>query len=518
MIRFKTVKGKITAVSFGIFALMILIFAAVEIQTIKRDEYAYLDSITQTVNALLVKHIRGYVFEHDVKNLQLSMDAVESPYIKSAAILDQNGSILVSSLPTTAGPYPDFARLVAAGDRITTDRRYVILNRFDVLDVPIGYLVLEADLQIYYDAVRTKIRTLLLLSLVALAVLLAVSYFIARSVSRPIDLIIRRMRTVRETEMLHFERQPQVEFDYLALSVSELHNALLRLNASLQDEVDKKTRSLQELNDTLQQRIDEEIAIGRKKDQQMLEQSRLAQMGEMISMIAHQWRQPLAAVSATTNALIVKNRNGKYDRDLFHDRLTKIAGYSQHLSTTIDEFRSFFKSGKTAENTTLKVIAQEALGIIRPSIENKNIALITDFADETPLQTYAGELKQVLLNLLKNAEDALVERTVPDPKITIRTYARGNSSAVSVQDNGGGIAPEVLERIFDPYFSTKLEKEGTGLGLYMSKTIVEDHCHGKLRVFRIDDGALFEIVIDTEQPDDGLEIDLPDEVIKRDPR
>ncbi len=233
----------------------------------------------------------------------------------------------------------------------------------------------------------------------------------------------------------------------------------------------------------------------RDKEKQLLQQSRLAQMGEMLSMIAHQWRQPLAAISATTNALILKNGRGKYTQELFDDRLHKIADYSQHLSTTINDFRNFFATKKEKEETSLEVISADVLKIIQISIENKNIKIVTDFQYNRNFKTYKNELKQVLLNLMKNAEDALLEKGNDNPKITIRTFSENGHAVLSVEDNAGGINAEVMEKIFDPYFSTKSEKDGTGLGLYMSKIIVQDHCEGKLNVSNHNEGARFKIIL-----------------------
>jgi len=233
----------------------------------------------------------------------------------------------------------------------------------------------------------------------------------------------------------------------------------------------------------------------RDKEKQLLQQSRLAQMGEMLSMIAHQWRQPLAAISATTNPLILKNGRGKYTQELFDDRLHKIADYSQHLSTTINDFRNFFATKKEKEETSLEVISADVLKIIQISIENKNIKIVTDFQYNRNFKTYKNELKQVLLNLMKNAEDALLEKGNDNPKITIRTFSENGHAVLSVEDNAGGINAEVMEKIFDPYFSTKSEKDGTGLGLYMSKIIVQDHCEGKLNVSNHNEGARFKIIL-----------------------
>jgi signal transduction histidine kinase len=230
-----------------------------------------------------------------------------------------------------------------------------------------------------------------------------------------------------------------------------------------------------------------------EKEQQLIQQSRLAQMGEMISMIAHQWRQPLTAISASTNNLSLKLMLGDVDTEEFKKEIALIDDYSQHLSTTINDFRNFFKENKEKESTTLEEIVQSTLGIVEMSTKNKGIAITTKLECSSPLETYVSELKQVVLNLIKNAEDILLEKEIDDPKITLATSCDQNGHVVQVKDNAGGVPEVIKEKIFDPYFSTKLEKDGTGLGLYMSKTIIEDHCKGRLSVENDNEGAVFTV-------------------------
>lgn len=276
---------------------------------------------------------------------------------------------------------------------------------------------------------------------------------------------------------------------------------MLAVQEMLKDQVKEKTLELQSLNSTLKFQVEQEVEKNRQREQMMLQQTRMAQMGEMISMIAHQWRQPLTAISATSNTLILKNRSGKYDEEYFTNRLYKITDYAQHLSVTIDDFKDFFKVNKEKKSTTLQEITEESLNIIQTSLENKNITLVTDFRCEQKLNLHANELKQVVLNLLKNAEDVLLEKEIVNPRITIKTYVDDAEAVLSIQDNGGGVDDVYMEKIFKPYFTTKDGQKGTGLGLYMSKIIVEEHCDGQLSVENIDDGALFKIALKVEKCD-----------------
>ena len=228
-------------------------------------------------------------------------------------------------------------------------------------------------------------------------------------------------------------------------------------------------------------------------DQQLIQQSRLAQMGEMISMIAHQWRQPLAAISATSATIELKASFHRLTDDVAIEKAQTISRYSQQLSETIDDFRNFFKPNKEKAETSYDEIVRSVLGIIEVSITTKNIQLFQELNCHETFTTYPNELRQVVLNLVKNAEDAVVEKAIKKPYIKVLTYTEDDRYILEVSDNAGGIEEEIIGNVFDPYFSTKRAKEGMGLGLYMSKMIIEEHCGGELSVNNGSDGAVFKI-------------------------
>ena len=261
---------------------------------------------------------------------------------------------------------------------------------------------------------------------------------------------------------------------------------------------------LLDANKDLDKRVQEEIQKNKEKERQFMEQSRLAQMGEMISMIAHQWRQPLSVISSTAINLDVKIELDKFDltndeeiekaKLYFQSGLKKIEKYVQSLTTTIDDFRNFYKPNKLSVNSTFEDIVSKSMGIIEASLRGDDIELIFDYKSKEILNIYDGEMMQVILNILKNAQDNFKTSDIKDKYIKIST----NEKSLSICDNGGGISEDILPNIFDPYFSTKDEKNGTGLGLYMSKTIVEEHHKGTLHVENKNDGVCFKINLDGE--------------------
>ncbi|MEA2100712.1 MAG: FIST N-terminal domain-containing protein [Campylobacterota bacterium] len=272
-----------------------------------------------------------------------------------------------------------------------------------------------------------------------------------------------------------------------------INNKNIQTTKALSHLIGQTTKEFQELNKELENKVQIEVSKNREKDQAMLHQSKLAQMGEMISMIAHQWRQPLNTISLRTAGLSLKCMLGDMDKELFLKELELIDGYSQHLSSTIDDFRNFFKKTNAKGITTLEDIIENTLDIIRVPIENKNIEIIVSKNCFEEFLSFPNEIKQVLLNLIKNAEDVLIEKKIEEPYIKIQTYKNDDFLVLEVSDNGGGVPKIIIDKIFDPYFSTKLEKDGTGLGLYMSKIIIQEHCAGKLNITNGDAGAIFKI-------------------------
>jgi len=252
---------------------------------------------------------------------------------------------------------------------------------------------------------------------------------------------------------------------------------------------------LEDLNKKLEKKVKIEVEKNLKKDSILIHRSRLAQMGEMMSLIAHQWKQPLSAISATSSGLHIKIELDMYDKEFFLKSLTKIEELVNHLSTTIDDFSNFFKPSKIKREFYLYEAVEKALSIATYSLSKKSIDLVLDLDKSLKVKTFQNELIQVLLNLIKNAENILIKREIKDPKIYIKLYKDADKKVIEIKDNAGGIDKKIMPKIFEPYFSTKATKDSTGLGLYMSRFIVEDSLGGELKVANSKDGAVFSILL-----------------------
>ena len=230
-----------------------------------------------------------------------------------------------------------------------------------------------------------------------------------------------------------------------------------------------------------------------EKEKMMIAQSRHAQMGEMISMIAHQWRQPISVIAMDANNVLADIELEIVDELTLKENAEDIINQTQELSKTIDDFRDFFKPEKTVQEILFKTIVDDSLSVIGKSLENNLVKLDIKIDEKIKIKTYTRELMQVFINIIKNAKEILVENDIEERIISIISDSDDEYLKIKITDNGGGISGDNIEKIFDPYFSTKGEKNGTGLGLYMSKTIIEKHLHGTLKAYNIDNGACFEI-------------------------
>ncbi len=261
------------------------------------------------------------------------------------------------------------------------------------------------------------------------------------------------------------------------------------------EELQVQSRELERINSNLEDRIAEQLAESRKKDFLLIQQSRQAAMGEMIANIAHQWRQPLNAVG-----LIIQNIQDSYDynemtQEYLDNKVKQSMDIIQYMSDTINDFRDFFKPDKMASKFDVKKIVLRSISFVEDTLKKCNITIEHNLEDEIIAFGYQNEYAQVVLNIINNAKDVLVDNKIKEPKITVNLTSYNGKSRLTIEDNGGGIPPGLEKKIFEPYFSTKKSGEGTGLGLYMSKTIIEKIEGSSLTVENTEKGAKFTIIV-----------------------
>ena len=268
------------------------------------------------------------------------------------------------------------------------------------------------------------------------------------------------------------------------------------LNRSLEKRVEEQTRELKNLNQTLEERVKEEITKNEEKQRVMFWQSRHASLGQMLANIAHQWRQPLTELSLAMFNIKKATQNDKMDDvSKFYDESKHII---KNMSQTIDDFTNFFSPDKEKHYFNIANSIKEAIGLLENVVNDEMITIKTNFEDIEVLGI-TNELTQVMINLINNSKDAFIQNSILLREIIISIKRENGFALIEVQDNAGGISKENIEKIFEPYFTTKHKSRGTGLGLFMSKMICEQGLGGTLDVKSRKNTTTFSIKIPLDE-------------------
>jgi C4-dicarboxylate-specific signal transduction histidine kinase len=232
-----------------------------------------------------------------------------------------------------------------------------------------------------------------------------------------------------------------------------------------------------------------------EKECMLIQQSRLAAMGEMIGNIAHQWRQPLNTLGIHMQSLGIFYGTPNFNKEFLDKTIAKSMETIKHMSKTIDDFRGYFRPDKAKTDFYVIEAIKNTLSLLEGCFDNPKITIDFVELDNPVVNGYRNEFAQVFLNILNNAKDALIERKINDAKVTITICSEVSCAVITVADNAGGIPDEVIDKVFDPYFTTKCSQEGTGIGLSMSKSIIEKNMGGILSVRNTEEGAEFRIEV-----------------------
>jgi signal transduction histidine kinase len=275
-----------------------------------------------------------------------------------------------------------------------------------------------------------------------------------------------------------------------SVSVNEVHIEDDKIDIASFSDISE----LEEYKKTLEQRIKSEVEENRNKDRMLHNQSKSVQMGEMLNMIAHQWRQPLNAISASAISVSMKLELGELEPDDIREHLTYIQWRVQKMSQTINDFMNFFKPDQEVQQFKLRDVMKEIESLMKAQLQARGIRLYYDTRCTIVMCSYKKELAHVLINIIANARDAYEGQHINTKTIEIALVENDEENVtISVRDRAGGIEAENMEKIFNPYFTTKDQGKGTGIGLYMSKRIVCEILGGSIEANNIDGGAEFTI-------------------------
>lgn len=376
-----------------------------------------------------------------------------------------------------------------------------------------GWIHMALSLDEYEQKIMMMYEKFFYMAALFLIMTVVLAYVIAQLISRPIIKLnkvsqeiadgdmTRRVDISSNDEIENLARNFNRMVDSLAATHQELkhsndeleHRVLLRTSELVQvnEQLEHKTLQLKDLNDNLEQCVLEEIKKRKDQEEMLIQQSKLAAMGEMIGNIAHQWRQPLNALGLVIQNIEFSHENGILDDETMERAAKKANLLTQSMSKTIDDFRNFFKPNKEMAPFSLNDALTQSLYLVEGSFASSGIKIIQELENTPDVYGFFNEFTQALLNILNNAKDALLENEINPAKINICIKSNATHGYVIISDNANGIPVDILDKVFDPYFTTKEEGKGTGIGLYMSKIIIEKNMDGQLLVQNTDNGAEF---------------------------
>jgi len=320
--------------------------------------------------------------------------------------------------------------------------------------------------QIYY----TIFGLIFFLTLIALMYFIYKSKELSKQISSPILQLTEAIKKAANGKFT-IKKTNIIEIDELALY---FHSLLTKLK--------EKQIELEELNQILQIKFEKEVTKNREQERLVFQQARLLQMGELIGNIAHQWRQPLNGIALIIQSLSITDMDGNLTSNFLEEQCKNAMLLINNMSSTIDNFRNFFKAGDEVENFKIEKQIIDTIDIVRNSFEDRGIEFINNFQNNATISANKQVFSQILLNLFSNAENAFKERCIETKVIKINTYLVDNNIQIEICDSAGGIQSDILPNIFDPFFSTKNQLQDAGLGLYMSKILIGENLNGTINV------------------------------------
>ena len=379
--------------------------------------------------------------------------------------------------------------------------------------VPLGWIHLSMSLDAYNDRQKSIYLGFSTFFVILLGLFLFISYLLSKSISDPIVSLNNIVSKISKGNLkLRAKYVGNDEVGALAQSFNKMISAiditqsqLKQSHEKLEERVEERTKELdstnkllevktielEKLNKNLDIKIKEEIEKRIQQESILVQQSRLAATGEMIGNIAHQWRQPLSLITTCASGIKLEKEFGISTEEGELEKLNTIVQSSNYLSKTIDDFRNFFKPNKEKVKFSIEEMTNQSITLVAASFNFHYITINKNYGEIESVYGFPNEFSQAILNILANAKDALMENKIENPFVNINIYEDEKYGFLEIEDNAGGISDEIMTKIFDPYFTTKHKNQGTGIGLYMSKMIVEKNMNGNLSVENTTIGAKF---------------------------
>ena len=426
-------------------------------------------------------------------------------------IVDKNNNIIFSSQLEETSKKIDLSKIEKNRlSKITIfDEKTVTYSRF-IMNNSITLLVSKK-----LDTFMSELNSLLIIKLIIFLIIISsvmifIYFYIENNINRPIKSLMKSIPLISKGEYsykinIHTNDEIEILGECFNDMNKNLQNSLLKVR---EKEKDLKSLNLKLSQLVLEQeeKINKQILEIMEKDKLVLEKTKMASLGEMLKNIAHQWRQPLSVISASVSGLQVIKSYGPLDEEELDKTLDGILKNTIYLSETINYFRNFVKNDDSAILFCPDENLYKNLSILENSFKLSKINVILNLNADFNIKNYANDLTQVFMNIVNNSKDALELNKIKDKYIFISTEIKDGELIIKIKDNAEGIPPNILEKIFEPYFTTKHESQGTGLGLYMSYKIVTERMKGEIFAQNVTfnygkkefNGAEFTLIIPTE--------------------
>ncbi len=457
-----------------------------------KDEYTYLQKLNGKIVIVSIVRIEdknNKYLSHAIITKELDI----TDFFVNSVLLSKNK---IQSVSQKASDLENFIKekknTINFTENLQAIDHFYINSIFikDKDDKLIGKLVFGENFYKRYIYNLKQILYLIPVFIFLLGALIFVGYYLGSDIANPIIEMSKISQNISlgKIKIFPYKKTKKIRNDEIGI---------LYKNFKIMVESFFKTqRDLRKLHNNLENEIKKAIKEIREKDHMLIKQSKQAAMGEMIGNIAHQWRQPLNAIG-----IIIQNIEDAYefeelDEKYLEKQVKKTMELIEYMSQTIDDFRNFFKTDKEEKEFSLEKIIKNTVHLLESSFESLQIEIILDIKKDVIIKGFPNEYSQVLLNILSNAKDAIAPDKNKNKYVKIKLQKdKTGKSILKIFNTGRPIRKNILDKIFDPYFTTKHESVGTGIGLYMSKTIIDKNMKGNLYANNVKNGVEFTIEI-----------------------
>lgn len=466
-----SIKIKIIAIITVFFAIVLFLNTLYSLNNSKVQLNKYLDNLNKSSAKILVKNVRGYMYNLNYQKIKKTLDSFDNEYFKNIYILTDDGHIFAQreSNKIIYEKYANFEKLKAEKN----NNEFSFFMPIIVSNTIIGYVVIENNDMIFQELKDEKRSEILRLFFILLLITILISYFISMIITKPIDKIIANIKKLNENKDFNFEHTND-EYGYLS------------------KEIEKNHKNIQNLNNNLEKIVEKEIRKNKDKDKILQEQSLRASLGGMMDAIAHQWIQPLSVIKILIQDLELKSEFST----LKHEDIEKTSKntYNQisHMKETLNEFRSFFRVNKETEKVSLSKAVNLTLELLKNDFEKSKIEVNLETSYLKEVSIIPNEFKHVLINILNNAKDAFISKGIKNRVINIKIYEKDSKVLIDILDNAGGIDENIIDNIFEINVTSKEKTKGTGIGLYISRLIIHK-INGQIKAKNKEQGSCFTI-------------------------